>query len=156
MIIFSVNTLLLGIALENETGKTFRPIWKKKYGSRLVWNIQQVGALTVVKITPLKLFAALMPVHRTLHVLADYTLIKEIGTGYRLFLMKWVIQSTSIVNDSRDSQGYPYTYQWRISAKGSFFAKGILGQYIFIDPKKNIIIVRMGTGNGDVDLALFL
>jgi CubicO group peptidase (beta-lactamase class C family) len=63
---------------------------------------------------------------------------------------RWVEKSLSISNDSRDSQGYPYTYQWRVMPSGAAFAKGVLGQYIYIDPAKNIVVVRMGKKSGDV------
>ena len=77
--------------------------------------------------------------------------------GEQIVPEKWVKKSTSIINDSRDSQGYPYTYQWRVLENGAFFAKGILGQYIFVYPEKNLIFVRIGKKYGGVDWAdLFL
>ena len=33
---------------------------------------------------------------------------------------------------------------------GSFFAKGILGQFIYVCPEKKIVIVRMGEKAGDL------
>jgi CubicO group peptidase (beta-lactamase class C family) len=68
---------------------------------------------------------------------------------------KWVERSTTIVNDSRDSQNYPYRYQWRVLEDGSFFAKGILGQYIIVIPEKNLVFVRMGKKAADVDWMAF-
>jgi len=56
----------------------------------------------------------------------------------------WVRESLTISNDSRDSQGYPYGYHWRVTRKGDFFAKGILGQYIYVSPSKKTVIVRFG------------
>jgi len=63
---------------------------------------------------------------------------------------EWVKRTMTIINDSKDSQGYAYTYQWRVLEDGSIFAKGILGQYIFVNPEKQIIIVRMGHSTADV------
>ena len=56
----------------------------------------------------------------------------------------WIKESLTITNDSKDSQGFPYTYHWRVMRDGDFFAKGILGQYIYVCPSKNIVIVRFG------------
>ncbi len=56
----------------------------------------------------------------------------------------WVRESLTISNDSRDSQGYPYAYHWRVTRNGDFFAKGILGQYIYVSPSKKTVIVRFG------------
>lgn len=66
---------------------------------------------------------------------------------------EWVKRSTSIINDSRDSQNYPYTYQWRVLENGAFFAKGILGQYILVYPEKELVFVRLGKSVGDLDWA---
>ncbi len=56
----------------------------------------------------------------------------------------WFKKSMSVINDSRDSRNYPYTYKWRVKDDGVIFAKGVLGQYIYVDPNKNTIIVRLG------------
>lgn len=63
---------------------------------------------------------------------------------------KWVKRTMTIINDTKDSQGYAYTYQWRVLEDGSIFAKGVLGQFIFVNPEKNIIIVRMGHSPANV------
>jgi hypothetical protein len=39
---------------------------------------------------------------------------------------------------------------WRTLEDGSFFAKGILGQYIFVDPARKIVIVHCGYNSGKV------
>jgi CubicO group peptidase (beta-lactamase class C family) len=33
---------------------------------------------------------------------------------------------------------------WRSLPNGSFFAKGVLGQYLFVDPENDLVIVRLG------------
>jgi CubicO group peptidase (beta-lactamase class C family) len=45
-----------------------------------------------------------------------------------------------------------YQYQWWLpSQTGDFAAQGILGQYIYVNPEKNLIIVRLGKGVGFTD-----
>ena len=63
----------------------------------------------------------------------------------------WIDESIRITNDSRDSRGYPYHYYWRVLEDGSFFAKGILGQYIYIDPADNLIMMRFGKKESNID-----
>lgn len=75
--------------------------------------------------------------------------------GKQIVPEDWVKKSLSITNNSLDSQGYPYHYHWRVLEDGSAFAKGVLGQYIFINPRKNIIIVRMGKKSDGVNWAAF-
>jgi CubicO group peptidase (beta-lactamase class C family) len=65
------------------------------------------------------------------------------------------MRSTSIINDSRDSQGYPYTLGWRVLEDGSFFTKGILGQYIYVDREKKLIFIRFGKKYAGVDWVKF-
>lgn len=69
--------------------------------------------------------------------------------------VEWVKKSSGIVNDSKDSQGYSYTYQWRVLENGAIFAKGVLGQFIYIDKRKSIIMVRMGNGYGNIHWPVF-
>jgi len=62
----------------------------------------------------------------------------------------WIGESLLVRNDSRDSQGFPYTYSWRVLENGDFFAKGILGEFIYICPEKKIVFVRIGDKSGDL------
>ena len=62
----------------------------------------------------------------------------------------WVAQSTKI--DTTNNSSLRYQYQWWLpSQTGDFMAQGILGQYIYVNPKKNLIIVRLGKGVGFTD-----
>ena len=71
--------------------------------------------------------------------------------GKQVVPKNWVDETLTVQNDSKDSQGYPYTYLWRVMNTGSFFAKGIMGQFIFVCPKKQIVIIRMGESAGNLD-----
>jgi CubicO group peptidase (beta-lactamase class C family) len=62
----------------------------------------------------------------------------------------WVAQSTKI--DTTNNSSLRYQYQWWLpSQTGDFMAQGILGQYIYVNPEKNLIIVRLGKGLGFAD-----
>ena len=62
----------------------------------------------------------------------------------------WVAQSTKI--DTTNNSSLRYQYQWWLpSQTGDFIARGILGQYIYVNPEKNLIIVRLGKGMGRRD-----
>jgi len=71
--------------------------------------------------------------------------------GKQIIPAEWVKRTTSIINDSKDSQNYSYTYKWRVMENGCFFAKGLLGQYIYVDPVNNLIFLRFGTSYAKVD-----
>ncbi|MCH8331001.1 MAG: hypothetical protein IH946_06425, partial [Bacteroidetes bacterium] len=43
---------------------------------------------------------------------------------------------------------------YEISAFDDFFARGILGQFIYVNPEKNIVIVRIGKRRGTINWPL--
>ena len=70
--------------------------------------------------------------------------------GNQIISRDWVDQSTKI-DTSRGSEDY-YQYQWWIpNTEGDFTAEGILGQFIFVSPSENLIIVRLGEKYGNVN-----
>mgnify|MGYP001208133516 CR=1 FL=1 len=67
--------------------------------------------------------------------------------GRQIVSKHWVEQSTQI--DTLDSSAWYYQYQWWLASKnGDFMARGHLGQYIYVNPDKNLIIVRLGKKEG--------
>jgi CubicO group peptidase (beta-lactamase class C family) len=70
--------------------------------------------------------------------------------GRQVVPAEWVEKST-IADKNNGSVDY-YQYQWWLpTATGDFMAQGILGQYIYVNPAKNLIIVRLGKSEGKVD-----
>ncbi|MEO7080456.1 MAG: serine hydrolase [Flavobacteriales bacterium] len=70
--------------------------------------------------------------------------------GKQLISKEWVEQSTRV--DTANGSAWYYQYQWWIpSREGDFQAQGILGQYVYVDPSRDIVIVRLGTNHGNVD-----
>ncbi len=68
--------------------------------------------------------------------------------GQRIISEKWVKQSTQI--DTLEGSKWYYQHQWWLtSKKGDFSAIGHLGQYIYVNPAKNLIIVRLGKNEGN-------
>ncbi|MBL7953142.1 MAG: serine hydrolase [Flavobacteriales bacterium] len=69
--------------------------------------------------------------------------------GQRLMPSEWVAQST-MVDTSNGSAAY-YRYQWWLpSQEGDFMAQGILGQFVYVNPAREIVIVRLGKKYGGV------
>jgi CubicO group peptidase (beta-lactamase class C family) len=61
----------------------------------------------------------------------------------------WVERSTQV--DTSRGSSRNYQYQWWKLQKEDFMAEGILGQYIYVRPDKNLIIVRLGKNGGKAD-----
>lgn len=69
--------------------------------------------------------------------------------GQQLVSESWVKESIAV--DSTAGSAPYYQYQWWLPSKeGDFMAVGILGQYIYVNPAKNLIIVRLGRKRGKV------
>ena len=70
--------------------------------------------------------------------------------GNQIISKKWVENSTK--KDTLNGSAGNYQYQWWIpNDKGDFIAEGILGQFIFVSPSKNLIIVILGRKYGKTD-----
>lgn len=68
---------------------------------------------------------------------------KGVWNGKRIVSENWVRESTKI--DTSEGSAVHYQYQWWLPSKnGDFLAVGHLGQYIYVNPEKNIVIVRLG------------
>ncbi len=62
---------------------------------------------------------------------------------------EWIAQSTKV--DTTNGSASYYQYQWWLPSKeGDFMAQGILGQYIYVNPEKNIIMIRLGKKTGNI------
>lgn len=85
--------------------------------------------------------------------------------GRQIISEKWVTESTK--PDTTKGESYYkdswfhkfnmfYKYMWYSCPRGKdtydFYAAGKFGQYIYISPEKNMVIVRTGRENGDIDL----
>ena len=68
--------------------------------------------------------------------------------GKQIVSKEWVKNSTKV--DSTGGKSANYQHQWWINENdNSFEAIGILGQHIYVNPEKNIVIVRLGEKNGE-------
>jgi CubicO group peptidase (beta-lactamase class C family) len=72
--------------------------------------------------------------------------------GKQVVPKTWVEKSTQI--DTTNGSVWYYQYQWwQASDKGDYYAEGIPGQFVYVNPTKNIIAVRLGKKYGDVNWA---
>ncbi|MBE0637640.1 MAG: serine hydrolase [Bacteroidales bacterium] len=144
----SVNNQLLGMALERATGKHLPELLEEKIWKPLGMEYDASWSVDSKRNRQTKAFCCINARAVDLAKFGRLYLNKGNWNDKQIIPEAWVDSTMRIVNDSRDSQGYPYTYQWRVKEDGAIFAKGVLGQYIYVFPKKNIIIVRMGKKDG--------
>lgn len=151
----SVNTLLLGIAIENACHKRLPELMSEEIWSKLGTTYSASWSVDSKKHQTTKAFCCINATPKDLGKFGSLYLHEGNWNGEQIVPVDWVKMSTTIQNDSRDSQGYPYAYQWRVLQSGSYFAKGVLGQYIYVNPEKKVVIVRMGRSTDHVNWPQF-
>lgn len=147
----SVNTFLLGQILEKATGTPINVYLENKIWKPLGMETDATWSIDSKKHKAVKSFCCLNARTHDFARFGRLYLHKGNWNGNQIVPADWVKQSQTITRDSRDSQGYSYQYQWRITPSGQLFAKGVLGQFIFLDPSREIIIVRLGKSTGKAD-----
>jgi CubicO group peptidase (beta-lactamase class C family) len=151
----SGNTQILGMVLEKATGTRLASYMEEKIWKPMGARSIATWSLDSKKHREAKAFCCINATPEDFALFGQLYLNKGQVDGRTVVPSDWVNKTLSLQNDSRDSQGYPYTYMWRVMKNGSFFAKGILGQFIFVCPSKRIVIIRMGESAGDLDWPAF-
>jgi CubicO group peptidase (beta-lactamase class C family) len=146
----SVNTELLGLILErslkkeNVTQYLQKKIWQPlgmEYNAS--WSIDRY--LNGIE----KTFCCLNARARDFAKIGRLYLKKGNWNGKQIVSEKWINESTKINNFS---EAQHYQYQWWIASKdGDFYAHGWLGQYIYVNPNKKLIIVRLGKKGANIN-----
>jgi CubicO group peptidase (beta-lactamase class C family) len=146
----SGNTQILAMVLEKATGKRLSEYFEEKIWRPMGTSHTATWSLDSKKHREAKAFCCINAVAEDFALFGQLYLDKGMAGGQEVVPEYWVRESLTVRNNSEDSQRYPYTYMWRVMNDGSFFAKGILGQYIFVCPQKKIVIVRMGEGEENI------
>lgn len=146
----SGNTQLLGMvlhrALKDKSISTYlqEKLWiplEMEYDAS--WSLDKKGGLE-------KTFCCINARARDYAKIGRLYLNKGNWNGKQIVSEDWVTQSTKI--DTANGSAWYYQYQWWLPTQnGDFMAQGILGQYIYVNPTNNVIIVRLGKSNDGVD-----
>ncbi len=152
----SVNTLLLGIALERATGKKLNQYLEEKIWKPLNMEFDASWSIDSKKDNQIKSFCCINARTRDFAKFGRLYLHNGKYNNQQIIPEEWIKKTMAITNDSKDSQDYAYNYSWRIKEDGAIFAKGVLGQYIYVFPEKNIIIVRLGKKTDGINWAEFM
>lgn len=146
----SANTQLLGLILSRVLKtKTISEYMEEKIWSRIgteydgFWSIDHEGRTGLEKTT-----CCISARARDVAKLGRLYLHYGNWNGEQIVPRIWVEQSTRV--DTSDGSPWYYQYQWWIASEedGDYMASGHLGQYLYINPKKQTIIVRFGKSRG--------
>lgn len=151
----SGNTQLLGLILERALkNKTVTQYFQEKLWTPLEMEYDGSWSIDKKKDGTEKTFCCINARARDFAKIGRLFLNKGNWNGKQIVSEKWVAAST--IKDTTDGGASYYKYQWWLpSETGDFMAEGILGQYIYVNPSNNTVIVRMGKNNGKVNWSDF-
>lgn len=146
----SGNAQLLGLVLEKAlNGKTISDYLEEKLWEPLgmeydaTWSLDQKDGIE-------KTFCCLNARARDYAKIGRLYLNKGNWNGEQLVPEEWVERSTEIDSSNGSSKNYQYQW-WLPTSNGDYMAQGILGQYVYVNPKSNVIIVRLGKNSGNAN-----
>ncbi len=140
----SVDTQLLGLLLERVlNGRTITSYLEEKIWQPLGMEYPASWSLDRKKNGLEKTFCCLNARARDFAKLGRLYLNEGNWNGRQVVPAHWVRES---VQDTSSS----YNNQWWLNKNGVFAAEGILGQFISVHPKKNLVIVRLGKKYGKI------
>lgn len=147
----SGNTQLLGEVLARALkGKTVTQYFQEKLWTPLQMEYDGSWSLDRKTDGTEKTFCCINATARDFAKIGRLYLNKGNWNGNQLVPESWVAESTR--PDTAAGGASYYKYQWWLpSAGGDFMAVGILGQYIYVNPAKNLVIVRLGKNKGGVN-----
>lgn len=142
----SINTLLLGMIVEKATGIPLQQYFQEKLWTPL--GTEQNGSLNTdsEKGGQVKCFTGVNACARDFARFGRLYLHRGNWNGKQLIPESWILETISPIIKERRSEYYHF--QWRTDNHGNFWAQGLLGQFIFVNPTTNVIIVRTGKKYG--------
>jgi len=147
----SGNTQLLGSVLESALkGKTITQYFQEKLWTPLEMEYDGSWSIDKKNDGTEKTFCCINARARDFAKIGRLYLNKGNWNGKQIVSKNWVEESTKL--DKTEGSVNEYQYQWWLpTTTGDYMAEGILGQYIYVNPSKNIIIVRMGKNHGRIN-----
>lgn len=147
----SGNTQLLGLVLERSLkDQTITSYLQEKIWTPLEMEFDASWSIDRKKNGLEKTFCCLNARARDFAKIGRLYKNKGNWNGKQIVSEKWVEESTK--SDTSDGSANFYQYQWWLPTPGEdFMAQGILGQFIYVNPKNDLIIVRLGKDEGKAD-----
>lgn len=141
---------MLGLVLERALrGKTITAYLEEKIWKPLGMEYDATWSLDRQHDGLEKTFCCINARARDFSKLGRLYLNKGNWNGRQIVSKTWVEES--LKPDITNGGSGNYKYQWWLEPNGNFMAQGILGQYVYVNPAKNLIIVRLGKDYGNAN-----
>lgn len=146
----SVNSQLLGLILERALKtKTVSQYLQERLWQPLGMEFDANWSVDNQERSMEKTFCCLNARARDFAKIGRLYLNNGNWNGTQIVSKNWVEKSMKI--DTTNGSAWNYQYNWWLPTKsGDFMAEGHLGQFIYLNPSKNIIIIRFGNRDGDI------
>ena len=147
----SGNTQLLGLVLERSLkNKTITSYLQEKLWSPLGMEFDASWSMDRKNNGLEKTFCCLNACARDFAKIGRLYKNKGNWNGKQVVSEQWVEASTKL--DKSEGSANFYQYQWWLPTPNEdFLAEGILGQFVYVYPTKDLIIVRLGKKEGKAD-----
>ena len=143
----SMTTEILGLVIERATGRRFADYLEEKVWTPLGMESSAYLSYDSKKHHTPHAFGGLAVAMLDLAKIGRLYLNKGVWDGKRIVSESWIWQSTAY---SQDNEGYHFCW-YNTSCIGAdkpelpgYYAMGIRGQVLFVNPYKNLIMVRLG------------
>ncbi len=143
----SINTQLLGFITERATGKSVTTYMNEKIWQHLGTEYDATWSIDKKKNGMEKTFCCINAKARDFAKFGRLYLHEGNWNGQQVLPQAWVKESTTPTTE--DGAAPYYKNQWWFTRHG-YEANGLHGQYIYVSPKKNVIIVRLGKREGEI------
>jgi CubicO group peptidase (beta-lactamase class C family) len=150
------NPLLMGLVLERATG-----MHVAEYMERYLW--QPMGANHDASWSLDSTSSGFEKMESGVNAVArDYARFGYLfahrgrAAGRQVVPAEWVAEATAVDTSTHPNRGYQYWWWVDDARPHRFFAKGNLGQFIYVDDRSDLVVVRTGTGFGIEDWPLVL
>lgn len=144
----SGNTQLLGLVLERALkNKTITSYLQEKIWTPLAMEYDASWSIDRKKHGLEKTFCCLNARARDFAKIGRLYKNRGNWNGNQIVSQHWVETSTKL--DTSNGSAKFYQYQWWLPTPNvDFMAEGILGQFVYVNPSKDLIIVRLGKQEG--------
>ena len=150
----SVNSQLLAMIVERAVHKSLADYMEDKVWRYIGAEYDASWSIDSRKDKEIKGFCCFNARARDFAKLGRLYLHNGNWNGRQIVSEKWVKRSL----DMKGKKNEFYSYQWwhtrdmdresRITLAGDFYADGLLGQFIYVYPQKNIVMIRLGKKEG--------
>lgn len=139
--------------IEKATGQKFTDYFYQKLWQPLGMEHAGNWSIDSPKYQTARGFCGLSTTLRDLAKLGLCYLHQGYYGGKQILPPTWVNQTFTILPHTGQSEGkFIYNMHWRIiTPREEFLAKGLLGQYMYVNKKSNTLIIRLGSKESSVD-----